>query len=356
MDSKSSKLMEHVQTWSATAYDDYHGRTIKRDSVSSYAARRIFDIEHIVSRILRSKGQLFPIKNSKTNRTQSNLTNSVINIDNESAKYIEPTNLGHEVLNVLASDLLLISMHFGTHELNPYVALFIRCSSDRCLFDPIPFPRNIVELTGIADTLNGLVESIRTEANSAKFKAIVKKFERLSQKNYAALNAYINDWFEECEKILVLRLECVYRPEFARTNGMQLTYEEAKKHRETFVAMMHSRVTPFENLLGYALKLEYGLDTGYQYRVLVLMDGSKVREEIAMAQQIGESWVASTGGKGLYYNCNEYIYPPCGIGMVDRNDPEKRDALKVASFFMTKFDSLIKFVPPGKDPTFFIGE
>jgi hypothetical protein len=350
--------MENVLALSTMTHDDYHSRPIRINLASHQAARSIFFIEHIVSRIIRSKGKLFKIKSSKTNSTQSRYIHLSVNINNKSIKYIEPTNLGQEALNILSSNLTLISTYFGMHEFNPFVALFIRCGSDRCLFSPMRPLRNIFEITGITDTLNGLVESIRTEAKSAKFKAAVKKFERPSQKNYAALNSYINGWFEECEKILALRLECVYRSEFVRVDATPLAYEEAKQHRKNLETMMHSRVPPFEHLLGYALKLEYGLDTGYQYRLLVLMDGSKVSGEVAMAQQIGECWVTGTEGKGLYYNCNEHkrVYPSCGIGMVDRNETGKREALKTMAFYMTKLDSLIKFVPPRKDLTFFIGE
>lgn len=302
----------------------------------------IVTLEHMTTRVIRSTEMLFSVKAEKISKR----------------KYIHPTNLGKAFLNALKIDVCGIKKCYSMHRLNPFVELLIRHVHDRHLDEFVWFSCSFCdeEVVRWVDVLNGCVSALRKEAQGTKFKATLNDFHRSANKNFRELSRYLDAQFEEHSRLLVIRLDLGYQkahnwPESTETG---VGYAEVKVHWKDMLKYLSCKL-PDDCFVGFAWKLEFGLEKSFHYHLLLLLDGSKVREDVTIAKLIGEHWrKVITAGKGLYYNCNAFKsgYKICGIGMINHYDTEMREGLKKAALYLTKIDYFIKLLAPGKDRTF----
>jgi hypothetical protein len=268
------------------------------------------------------------------------------------------TRLGKSVLSLLKVSTVDIEVNYPLHKFNPYVEAFIRCVK---LYFPYKLPwwleldsdREVLE---VVECLNRLVGGIRVEINSPEFKKAIAKYDRSTNKNYKELGRYIDGLFVCHSRMLVLRVDFSYLNKYSGHAGVECSvgYEDVKSHREQLFKYLRKYALK-GSLVGFAWKLEYGLDKGYHYHVLLFLDGSKVCRDVAIARGLGEHWsTVITGGKGLYFNCNaqKESYKYCGIGMINHGDQKLRDNLRKAAIYLTKVDYYKKIVVPGNDRTF----
>lgn len=270
------------------------------------------------------------------------------------------SNLGEQFLSVLRNAVPAVRRHFPDHRLNPLVELLISSVIDRQLDGVDLQPKMLLEYpaTQIVDTLNGCVSTIREHGKSRKFKSALDRFSRSARKNHQGLLAYINALCDKYARLLVLRIDLGYREGMFFPNGadgVQVMYPDVRSHRQKLMRHLNS---PGHCMVGFALKLEYGLKKGFHYHLLLFLDGSKVREDVTIAKLIGEYWNKEiTGGRGLHFNCNALKsgYKCCGIGMLHYSDAIMMEGLRKAAFYMTKTDYLIQFMAHGKDRIFWKG-
>ena len=81
--------------------------------------------------------------------------------------------------------------------------------------------------------------------------------------------------------------------------------------------------------------------------MMFFLDGSEHREDITIAQDIGNLWVNQiTQGDGLYWNCNANNdkYRNLGIGMINHNDEALRNNVLETALYLVKRDYLIRSV------------
>jgi len=184
---------------------------------------------------------------------------------------------------------------------------------------------------------------LRAEVHSPAFKKIIDNANRLLTKNHKSLLSYIHRVFEQHARLLVLRVDFGYRlkPRCSVTQADLMTeYQQAKKDYQHFVNNQKGNRL-FEYLVGHVWKLEYGLQKGFHYHLILFFDGSKVRQDITLAQQIGEYWqTIITQGRELYFNCNakKHEYKYLGIGMINHHDTELRNNLNRAAGYLIKID------------------
>lgn len=93
--------------------------------------------------------------------------------------------------------------------------------------------------------------------------------------------------------------------------------------------------------VGYLRELEYGLLSGYHFHVLIFIDGHLKRNDVRIAQELGEHWKnVITEGRGRYWNCNAWPqnYERHALGMTHRGDTLKREVLidKVLDYLTRK--------------------
>lgn len=104
--------------------------------------------------------------------------------------------------------------------------------------------------------------------------------------------------------------------------------------------------------------LEYGSERGFHYHVFLFFDGSKVRDDVYLAWEIGQYWESLTKSCGSYWNCNQHKdeYSQCGIGEVHFSDVEKIQYLKQAAAYLVKVDHYVRILTPDNGRTFGRGE
>lgn len=199
--------------------------------------------------------------------------------------------------------------------------------------------------TVVVKVLNECVDKMRQESMSDSFLSRLKNYNRASNKNYKELLAYSDALFDRYSRLLVLRVDLSYLTQHPKIDQL-----EAMQHRKRLFENTRSNKL-FADMVGYVWKLEHGSSKGFHFHVMFFFDGSKVREDGTIAQQIGKYWSnVITGGKGMYYNCNavKHRYQSCGIGMISHGDYELRDGLRKAIVYLTKTDFYMKLQSVGR--------
>ena len=152
------------------------------------------------------------------------------------------------------------------------------------------------------------------------------------QRLHGRIDAVLNDY----SKVLAIRLDLHIAKQYQSSiNHSYMTHAIARLRNN----MRCNRM--FDALIGYAWKLEYGIDRGWHLHILFLFDGQKVWHDEHLSSLIGQYWnQVITQGMGQFYSCNldkqKYRYE--GIGMVDYSDVDKVSNLKRAASYLTKVD------------------
>jgi len=275
-------------------------------------------------------------------------------VSTPSGNRLKATTEGQSVINALRS-IEYVTGRYPFHAFNPFVEIFVnryRLSNLRYMLPDFEF-KDSSQQQAVADELNKFVYEVRSGINDTEFKRKMNSFKRVVNKNYASLNRYISAQFLNHSRLLVLRIDFSYLGgaitsffEGNQDTPPLVNYEEVRKHREQLIAALKKSICK-DTLIGYAWKLEYGLLKGYHTHMIIFLDGSKVREDITIADLIGKHWVNEiTGGHGLFYNCNKakHKYKSCGIGMISHHEVDKIKGLRLAAQYITKTEYYMQFV------------
>ncbi len=299
---------------------------------------KVKNIERVVLAIGTSDGDLFSLENKS--REKKFMANSIVG----EIFFIETEGL---------SDLI---KYYPFHQFSPHVSVFIKHVEAMKLGDMLRLGAFYDDVESSVSMLNECVRRIREEVNGKEFIRQVSKELRRVNKNYKELREYIDALFRSYARLMVLRIDLSYLTMFCdgAPSDDAVTYEEVKTHREMMLRDLREKLLP-DSLVGYAWKLEYGLEKNFHYHLMIFLDGSKVRQDVNIAMMIGEHWRTKiTRDRGNYYNCNakRESYRFCGIGMVNHFEENKRLALYRAAMYLTKVDYYIKFVAPDGGKTF----
>lgn len=288
-----------------------------------------------------------------------------IAVSDEVHFYIEVLRGGPEVRMTKVGKRLLMNMwareeverYYPIHDFTPYVKAFFECVHEYASAY-YSFRKLQRDPTEMMESLNSVIERIRSAVRGSAFKANINMHRRLSNKNYKSLLTYIDAIFEGCSRVLVLRVDLGYSKSIVHRDFREgLQFETVKTQREKLLKLLRRKL-PSKTLLGHAWKLEFGLSKGFHYHCMFFLDGSKVREDVSWARTVGELWERATEGQGVYYNCNrtKSNYRACGIGMIEHSDREKRRNLQKAAIYLTKIEYYMRIATEGRARTFGRGE
>lgn len=230
---------------------------------------------------------------------------------------------------------------------SPYIELFFNAVERLQLWHEqfkSPDAESSVPGKKVAQVLNELVELIRQEAQSDAFKKSVARRQENSTKKLRSTRGYIDQLFAWCPKLLVLRVDLEYKADLKPA----ITIGEARKDlRHLLNNRLKNKI--FNRMGGYIWSLEYGGRGGsYHYHIAFFFDSAIAEIDPYLAWRIGNYWVHTvTKGRGAYYNCNRdkegfSHLNRLGIGIIEKDDWEKRKALDLVVQYMTKKDACLK--------------
>jgi len=224
-------------------------------------------------------------------------------------------------------------------------------------------PADVVSTDGMRgmDVFNTLIERIRLRCQSRVF----KEHERLRQVNAMRNTKNVLELEEEMfsnetgrSRWLVLSLTLRYKPQYRRW----ITPETIQEHRDRFFAARRFN-TLMAGIKGFVWAIEQGEETGLHLHVILFYSAESNHDEF-IAKQIGEYWVdAVTEGKGAYWNSNQAWLKRryekrghgIGVGQINWDDTEKRQALRVNLVYLAKAEQHLMIQGPESVRTFDMG-
>lgn len=204
--------------------------------------------------------------------------------------------------------------------------------------------------------INGFLDELYSVLHDPKTIRSMHNHVRSAKKNYYAVCDFVGNMFRKHARVLVIRLDLGYRKydpsKGLNTQGLlltgRLTHDHAKRHRERFLKSLKHRYR--KGWVGYVWKLEYTYQKGFHYHMFIFLDGNAHRQDVTLAQEMGEIWKQTiTKGMGLYFNCNadKHRYGSLnGVGMVHHETFQKINNLKRAIGYLVKIDELVRAQTP----------
>lgn len=249
---------------------------------------------------------------------------------------------GMKILRAVTCHLPAIEELIPDNVFNPFVELLRKESKLKPELRDIPV--TLCALVGhdaevAHQLLSDLVSNLRSSAHSEEFQRELDNRRRQMQKNHRTGIRYIDKVFVKRSKVLIVRLDLVVGGESPESRGITHTVDLKQACTEFAKLIRHMRATyPY---VGYLRELEYGLLTGYHFHVLIFIDGRLKRNDVRIAQELGEHWKnVITEGRGRYWNCNArpQDYERHALGMTHRSDTLKRKVLidKVLDYLTRK--------------------
>lgn len=273
-----------------------------------HVADYICTIEKVLKKIISTKSPLF----------------CVVPIGRSGGHRLKMSELGIKFINLLQAELKLVSRNFPYYEFNPYVSIFFDLAYKLELNNLAWELRGklVPNLTLSVATLNTAIEELRRLGKVERFKAKLRNFRRVADKNFIEVKRYINGMFSVYSRLMVVRLDLGYSRTLADIDvEKEVEHRNVSKDRVGFFKALNKLAK--DKMVGFVWKLEYGLDKFYHYHLMLFFDGSQVQEDVMWAKRAGEIWVGEvTNGDGVYFNCNskKYLYRDCGIGIVEHHD------------------------------------
>ena len=212
--------------------------------------------------------------------------------------------------------------------------------------------------------------------------------QRNADENAKRLTIYINALHDRYARLMVIRLDLMYRQAACQDLAQAMQWNEllqarnlrervAVSHGEPFDDYgddlprvdiftvtedwrhfkdnMRGKPSLFRHMIGYVCSIEFSSTGGHHLHVALIFDGSQVRQHEWLGDLIGQYWVEVTGGRGYFHNCNRGSYKYPGTGLIDHHDVEKRGNLMRALMYLAKKDQFVRVKASPKSKTFMTG-
>ena len=261
---------------------------------------------------------------------------------------IVATRLGRRLELCMGMDYHAIERSFPRHRFDPYFRLFME------VFCASPLWRREY-LRKDLTYLKSLVDALRAGAKRKGFMQGVANHKRGSIKNERAVRKYIDDLYGDYAKLLHVRIDLYYDMSTVKPGDLVVEPEVMKAHRERLLRYVRAK---YPSAVGHMWTLEFGPMKGPHYHIFLHFDGSKVRNGITIAQQLGEHWRhVITKGAGRYWNVNSQEagfekQGRRGIGLISHHDLKRRENLLKAASYLVKVDLFVRVEMPGVTKTF----
>lgn len=172
-----------------------------------------------------------------------------------------------------------------------------------------------------AELFNLLVAKLRTTCLSERTKEKAQR-RRSEANDYATeYGKYADAIRSMTTRLVVLRIDLEYKKEHKGQTSVLDAFADLGRF---FNNQRNNSL--FKGKLGFIVKLEYGIQKGLHFHLILFFDGriKDGRRDVYLAQKIGEYWVeVITKGRGNYWNINAHKYEfkrkgILGIGLIHK--------------------------------------
>lgn len=342
---------------SLLAYQEHNGKTVKYISHSHDDILNYIRFDQLLQKLADTKISFTEKKNQ---------IREYLNTNNIYLYYMSRSSGVHSVPYL--SKTLEEVIPYNNKEYTPHINAYFRWldSLKDLKLDSLFTGRDLAKSPNAIENeilmLDSLFEELQSEATKADFKKAIKAFHR-SNRN---LKSYMTDLIAYKANLLLIRLDLGFNKDYIDktkwsayenlatenqiTNDADSTTDaeatEVKTHLEKRIdlenmlleqdlrlikdyrAKFFRTIKRKYNVKGFIWKLEYGGDKSFHYHCLIMLDGDLHREDITIAQDMGELWKQittdeSTGlTRGIYWNCNAHKekYRHLAIGQLNASD------------------------------------
>ena len=214
-----------------------------------------------------------------------------------------------------------------------------------------------------AEIFNTLVQAIRSEWKIKNLQAKVNARKQDVADQKAEYCKYADSLFCDRARLVLVRIDLFYEKQY----GDSIDVFDMTKDLYRLFNNNARRNSLFAFMIGYIVKLEYGVDKGIHAHVLLFFDGSKRNNSshIHLAEEIGNYWKnIITKGRGAYWNVNAKAgrydkLGRLGIGVINWYDTDLRRNLtdfvvsylcKEDQYFRSKWGPKVKLLRKGDFP------
>lgn len=313
---------------------------IENEGECTWLLSHIKQVEAVVKRLIETEGELF-----RTKKVQGG--EDAVGIDSVTGKQLKAlleAGCGSGCLMLPAVNM------------NPYVRVYheasgryagVICSGEKTIYEKV-------------NGLNQVVSDIRASLSKNEMRSIEKRHERARAKRHDSASRYMESFRQSYARITCVRIDLGFRKgKFVESEDFLGDLEIVKYYWRQMRQDLTKGV-PISGMIGFVVRLEYGVLTGYHLHGLFIFDGSRRQQDILLSQAIGEHWINQVvpNGAGRYYNCNrnKERYRHLGIGVINYYEELKYQALKdLVIDYMVKPDFSLEYIAP-RERTMFRGK
>lgn len=197
--------------------------------------------------------------------------------------------------------------------------------------------------TTYAQLFNNFIKVIRHLCRTGSFRRKLQRHERNVLRRKAKAMVWEKMLFDWKSRQLILSLTLSYKESFRS----KITLENVQHHLKRLLNNRKNN-TLLKGIESYVWKIEEGEKTGLHVHILITYS-TATSHDIYIADKIGEYWEAViTDGMGQYWNSNrskikqELLGYGNGVGQINYNDTEKREALRKNLSYLMKSGQYLK--------------
>lgn len=240
----------------------------------------------------------------------------------------------------------------------------------------------------VEEVFNDFITVMRDEGKRIGIKTLIKDWQRNADENGKRLTIYIDGLFKRYARLMVIRLDLLYRQTACLDLAQAMQWNELIQERNLrarkaisegdeindfgddlprvdiftvtedwrhFKDNMRGKTSLFGHMVGYVTSIEFSAVGGHHLHVALIFDGSQVKQHEWLGDQIGEYFAELTGGRCYFRNCNRGTYKFPGTGLIDHHDEEKRSNLMRTLMYLAKKDQFVRVKASPKSKTFLTG-
>lgn len=240
---------------------------------------------------------------------------------------------------------------------SPYIREFYETSlSFPEAIDSRVFPLTKHSDLAIARTVNRYIATLNEIMHRRDFKERIRKRDMHSRRQFVSSYKFVDSLFRIYRRMIVLRMDFFMDP----NSGLDIdsTMENLLMYFSLLKSEMKGHVGVFEHMTGYIARVEYGMQKKHHIHAVIFFNGDYVMHPSRLSRLIAARWEHITRGTGRYFNTHvKYWQYACrAIGMIHRDDREKRKCLTYVLWYITKQDQFLPYKLDEKQRLFFRGE